>query len=266
MNLSPRSIARRCAGAVVILLALTVLTPPRPATAQFAVIDAANLGVNATTGSSTSLAVIQRILQIANELQQIRLQIEQLIAQYQNLVRLGIDFRPIDTEILRLIHAYQELLHQGKALVYTLRNLDDRFKEVFDPGPSVERWRDEQLRRVETVLDTHRAVLKANQAFARNASRTQVQNEGMKRQALATEGNLEALHAQALIQAHTAQEISKTVEQLASVNNLLAVHFAYEVASQESAERSFDEWLAPLGEVQGYDGYRRVALLPELRP
>ncbi len=254
---------RRALAAALVLCLLTPLLPP--ALAQVAVIDAPNLEQNLATRLQTWTAILQRITQIANQIRQIRIQLEVLAIQARNLVRLGIDADPILSQIRDLIGAYHELLDEGHALVYTAHDLRHQFREIFDPFPADGSWREEQLVRSETSLDTYLAILQANGEFGRNAIRTQIRNEELMDQALGTGGNLEALHAQALIQAHTAQEVSKTVEQLAALNNLLAVHFANEIATRESLERSFDRWLDPLTVAGRYEGYRHLDPLPTLR-
>ena len=262
MKVFPRPFRRALAAALVLCL----LTPLLPTvTAQVAVVDAPNLKQNFATRVQTWTAILQRITQIANQIRQIRIQLEVLAIQYRNLVELGVDIAPIVSRIRDLIGAYHALLHEGRALVYTAHDLRQQFREIFDPFPADGSWREEQLVRSETSLDTYLAILRANGEFGRNAIRTQKRNEDLMAQALDTGGNLEALHAQALIQAHTAQEVSKTVEQLASLNNLLAVHFANEIATRESLERSFDRWLDPLTVAGRYEGYRRLDPLPQMR-
>jgi P-type conjugative transfer protein TrbJ len=259
-TLPPRLV--RATALVLAILMLAPLVPIPPATAQVAVIDPANLEQNLGTRLQTWTAILQRITQIANQIRQIRIQIESLYIQYRNLVELGLNFDPIISRIRELIAAYHNLLREGQALVYTANNLESRFREIFDPFPADIAWREEQLLRSQTSLDTYLAILRANGEFGRTAIRTQIKNEELTAQALGTGGNLEALHAQALIQAHTAQEVSKTVDQLASLNNILAVHFANEIASRESLERSFDRWLDPLTRTAPYEGYPQLPSLP----
>lgn len=261
--LSPRTLTRLIA---VMLATLLLLPQVKEARAATPVIDAANLSQNIATRAQTWTAILQRINQISNQIRQIRIQIEQLLLAHQNLVHLGVDFRPVQTEIHRLLITYHRLLREGRALVYTMNRLAETFDEVFHPGASAVPWREEQQRRVETTLATYRAALRASQAVGNRSFATQERNRQLMEQALDTRGNLAALHAQALIQGHTAQEISKTAEQLATLNNLLAVEHAFEVASEASAERSLEAWVEPAMVAGPYASYRRFDPLPDLTP
>jgi hypothetical protein len=182
------------------------------------------------------------------------------------LKHLGADVPPVVQEIRDLVFAYQKLLREGRALVYTAQNFRLRFQEIYTPlvvtGLT---WREQQFIRSETALDTYLGALEAQHEFGRKANHIQRRNKELMEQALAAEGNLQALQAQALIQAHTAQQVSMTVEQLATLNNLLAVQHAYEVSTQESVERSFDAWLEPALQAERYETFPGLDPLPNRR-
>ncbi len=211
--------------AVALLFALPFGLIAPPSEAQTAVIDISNL--------------IQNILQTLRQLREIQHMIEQLQTMRQNLESFDVlSFRDIQGWLLYL----NGLARQGQALSYSLQNVFSQFQELF-PGyapvtsPTFDVLFQNWTRR---TLDTLAATLDSASAQSSDYATTQSQLASIRGFATLAEGNLEALQASNMFQAHIAQEVAKLNQLLAADLNAQNVYFGHRLnleANQDATHR-----------------------------
>jgi P-type conjugative transfer protein TrbJ len=243
----------RRATAAVALAAVLATTAAAPARAQFAVYDNPNHIENIAQTIQSILAVLQRVEQIRQLYDQLRW----MAAQIERLEDPG------GREVASLLFHLGVLMQQGEALVYSLEDLERRFRETY-PGPVVaEDLPAEDLRRVRTALDTYFAVLRSSQRVARNFVPSQQTLGAMKSNLMAAEGNREVTQAAGLLTAFHAEETSKLLQQVTALVNLQAVHHAGEIGREAAAEATFLDALDRARRpVLRYDGSGAPPLVP----
>lgn len=252
---SPASLPTRLrrALAAATLAAVLATTTAAPARAQFAVYDGANHFENIVQTAQSILAVWQRVEQIRQLYDQLRWMAEQL-EELED---------PGGREVASLLFHLGHLMRQGEALVYSLEDLERRFRETY-PGPVVaDDLPAEDRQRVQTALDTYLAVLSSSQRIARNFVPSQQTLGFMKSKLMAAEGNREVTQAAGLLTAFHAEETSKLLQQVTALVNLQAIHHAGEIGRQAAAEETFlhalDRARRP---VPRYDGSGAPPLVP----
>lgn len=214
---------------ILVATLLGALAPPT-AEAQFAVLDVANFGQNLLTALRTAEGILQRIQSLQNQIAQI----EHMLTNLEELAD------PSYREILSLVSRILETMERDtKGLIYSHRQLDERFREIYRLEPSTGDVVVEERLRVETAVETARAALLATRLQGEDLIRSQGTLAEMKGQALAAGGNLEALQAVALLEAHTAEEVGKLTQQMLLQTNLTAVALAEALASRSAAEETF---------------------------
>lgn len=216
---------RFAALALGLVFALSAAIPPE-ARAQERVYDAANHRENILTAIQTYLALLQRVIQIANQL--------------QNLLALEEpEFRQIHTLLLELA----DILRDAQGLVYSLESLDPRFRELFPGVEAVDDLPGSYAESVRVTLDTLRGVLLSTRRNAQDLAEAQWTVGTLREQLLETEGNLEAVHAQGILIGFLAEEVSKATQQLAVLTNLQAVASAHQVQTQAEGIATFERSL-----------------------
>ena len=227
----PRTWTRRPI-ALAVVLALLVGVAVAPGTSGLTVFDAANFAQNSLTAVRTAEAILQRIEMIRHQI----IQIEHMVTNLRELED------PSLREILSLLsRVLSEMEHRTKGLIYSRRDLDRRFREIFAQGEAAEDLLAEDRLRIETSLETARAALLASRLQGEDLLRSQATLAQMKGQALEARGNLEALQSVALLEAHNAEEISKLTQQMLIQTNLTAVVVAELLSSRSAAEETFRE-------------------------
>lgn len=253
--ISPASLPARLRRAIAAAMLATVLATAAaaPARAQFAVYDAPNHVENLIQTVQSILAVVQRVEQIRHLYDQLRW----MAAQIERLDDPG------GREVASLLFHLGVLMQQGEALVYSLEDLERRFRDTY-PGPvAAEDLPAEDRLRVETALDTYLAVLRSSQRVARNFVPSQQTLGAMKSNLMAAEGNREVTQAAGLLTAFHAEETSKLLQQVTALVNLQAVHHASEIGRQAAAETTILEAIARAQRpVVRYDGSGAPPLVP----
>ena len=252
-----RSVQRRplahrlCVAVLVAVLALALL--PTPATAQFAVFDAANWIENFQQALRSLLAIHQRYEEIAQQVRQVEWMLEQLE---------GLE-DPSSREVATLLYWVGELMKEGEALAYSLEDFERRFKELFrgfDPAREPEVETREQM---QVVLDTAEAVLLSTRQLGRTFVSSQQEVGRMKEQLLAAETNAELMQASGLLTAWSGEETSKLLQQMAALTNLLAVESAWKVNREAQGEATLEEWMERARAIdRRYDASSAPTLVP----
>lgn len=217
---------RSVSAALCLVVAVgTVLLPPA-APAQVVVYDPANHRENILTAVQTWVAILQRIVQIAN--------------QVQDLLALE---DPEFREIQALLAELAQVLRATDGLVYPLEDLDPRFRDLFPGFEPADDLPESYAESVRVTLATLRAVLLSTRRNARDLEEGQATLGILRDQLLEAEGNLEATHAQGVLVGFLAEEVSKTTQQLAALTNLLAVEAAHRVQTEAEGIATFEEAL-----------------------
>jgi type IV secretion system protein TrbJ len=225
----PLTARLRRATAAATLAAVLTTAAAAPARAQFAVYDNPNHIENIVQTIQSILGVLQRLEQIRQLYDQLRW----MAAQIERLEDPG------GREVASLLFHLGVLMQQGEALVYSLEDLERRFRETYPGAVVAEDLPAEDRRRIETALDTYLAVLRSSQRVARNFVPSQQTLGAMKSNLMAAEGNREVTQAAGLLTAFHAEETSKLLQQVTALVNLQAVHHADEIGRQAAAEATF---------------------------
>jgi P-type conjugative transfer protein TrbJ len=221
-----------------VLLALLCLAPaihaaePEPPTQLgiSIVFDPTNFQQNLLTAIRTAEAIRQRI-------EMIRHQIEQLRWMLDNI-------RDLEDPTYRQVAALLALLaremeRRTEGLVYSQRDIDRRFQEIYPhQTPSPDLAGDEE-RRIHTTIETARAALVGAHELSDSWARSQRTVGEMKDELLDTDGHLEALQSVGLILSWVGEEVSLGTQQQTMTNNLLAVLLAHWLSSQDEAAQTF---------------------------
>jgi len=237
---------KRIGTAVLWTLLLVGFGVQRPAEAQWAVHDSANLQ--------------QNVVQALRALEQIRNQVEQLEVMYTNLRRIGDpSWRDLHDYLLDL----NELVQQGEALAYSLEGMFLLYRELYTGFVPMEAgiYEESYDAWVETTLDTLAATLEAVGVQAADYGPSQLQLAELQALADQAEGNLEALNVSNMMQAHVAQEVAKLNQLFAASVNAQNVYWGTQMnldANHEASERwlineSEEEFHAYTGE-SGFTG------------
>lgn len=255
---SARLTARlRRATAAATLAAILSTAAAAPAWAQAAVYDGANHFENIIQTAQSILAVLQRIEQIRQLYDQLRW----MAAQIERLDDPG------GREVATLLFTLEQLMQQGEALVYSLEDLERRYRDLYPGRVAAVDLPEEDLRRVRTALDTYLAVLRSSQRVGRNFVPSQQTLGWMKENLLNAEGNREVTQAAGLLTAYHAEETSKLLQQVTALVNLQAVHHAGEIGRRAAAEATFDDALTrAVLPAQRYDGTDAPPLVPANLP
>lgn len=220
--------ARLAALALVVALLFGVAVPTH---GQFAVFDAANWVENLRTAIQTYIQIVQQIEEILSLY-------EQLETMYQNLEAIEEpDWRQIQTLLIRL----DQLLAQTEGVLYSMDQLEARFRELF-PGaePSVT-LREDTLERAWASLETARAALLFTRDLSIDNRESQWTVATLRDQTLGAEGNLAALHGLSIQVQYLGEEMSKNTHQLFVLTNLAAVEAARKAEDEAAAIATFEE-------------------------
>lgn len=222
-----RPSARLAALAAVVALFFAVATPTH---GQFAVYDAANWVENFRTAIQTYVQIVQQIEEI------IRLY-EQLETMYRNLEALeDADWREIQTLLLRL----DQLLAQTEGVLYSMDQLESRFRELFPGAEPSLTLREDSLERAWATLETARAALLFTRDLSIDNRESQLTVATLRDQVLEAEGNLEALHGISIQLQYLGEEMSKNTHQLFVLTNLAAVDAARRTEDEAAAVATFE--------------------------
>jgi P-type conjugative transfer protein TrbJ len=248
---------RGTAGALAVLLALLAVPLSAPAHAQLAVYDNPNHVENIQQALRALYAIYQRIEQIRHLIAQVEWMADQLKGLKD----------PKSREVATLLYRLSVILRRGKALVYSLEDLAERYEELYPGFEALDDPPEELREQVEVILDTASAVLVSTREMGRTYVPAQRAIGRMKAQLDAAETNAELIQAAGLISAWTGEEVSKLLQQTAALTNLQAVYIAHQVNAQAQAEATFEDWVeSGRGRARDYDGSAGPDLIPDGYP
>lgn len=228
---------------VVLALALTA-APWRAAAAQFLgpmpVVD-----INATG---------QWVTQLARMTQQINTARDQLSSYRANMVKLGgaggYHLRGIDAALAQA----DALMREGRAIGYSLANVDAVFRATFPGGVVPADYPAERRTQLVRTLETLRGSLNAASATARQLALGTAKLEAMKGQLRGIRSAQQAAELNTTVGLHTAEELTLLRQQMAAIANAQSVFMASQVQRDAQAQAAADALL------------RRMSAPPRPRP
>jgi P-type conjugative transfer protein TrbJ len=223
-----RPSARLAALALAVALLLGVAVPTH---GQFAVYDVANWVENLRTAIQTYIQIVQQVEEI------LRLY-EQLETMYENLEAIeDPDWRQIHSLLVRL----DQLLAQTDGVLYSMSQLEARFRELFPGAEPSLTLRADTLERAWASLETARAALLFTRDLSIDNQESQWTVNTLRAQTLGAEGNLAALHGLGIQLQFIGEEMSKNTHQLFVLTNLAAVEAARKAEDEAAAVATFEE-------------------------
>lgn len=212
------------------LLALVLALPlASPVGGQFAVYDVANYVENALQAIRALHAIQQRVEQI----RQLYSQLEWMAQQLEELED------PSYREVATLLYYVGVLVQEGEALAYSLDDFERRYRDLYRGYEVAEDLDEASREQMRVALDTFLGSMLSTQRLAHNAVPSQQTLGRMKEQLLLAEGAREVAQASGLITAHSAEESSKVMQQLALMTNMQAVYYAHALNREAMAEETF---------------------------
>ncbi|CAN5262292.1 hypothetical protein BH24GEM2_BH24GEM2_00820 [soil metagenome] len=205
------------------------------------------------------IAMVNHAAQYAGRLYEIEQKRQQIIYQIQSLKKLG---NPSWREIGGYMQQLDDLMAQGRAIGYSLANLNREFEETF-PGFRVpEDWSAQQRTQFARTMATMQAALNFSQRQAQQMAVGNAQLRAIKGSMAGVQGTQEALELQGTLMAYTAEELQMLRQAIAAQTNAQTVYNAHQLQQQEQAQASFDAMLRetrsrPRPRYRTFDGSRR---------
>lgn len=219
---------------VVLVLVLALLAPglARPALGQFVVHD--------------PVAFVQQLIDYAQMLADYYQQFQILVSQYQQiegmLRNLGdLEDAAADNPV-RFLAGLRDVFWRLRGVVYAADDVLRRFDEAFTPEVSYEVSEAEAVR-LRATLGTLRTLLAGAQEHARASEDSAVALAELMAQLEGAEGNLEALQAVGALTTQVATETTRAAEVQALAVNALVVREAHELAREEEARLTLQDWM-----------------------
>src|SRR5262249_17805951 len=180
------------------LIAIAVLVVGvTPAHAQLVVVDPTNLVQNTISALKMIESVINEATMIANQLDQIRVLIQNTTSFPE-----GIWDREALPRLLRL----GQIIEQEQALAYTLSNVDSLFRERFPGYRSATDWTREYERWTRTTLDTLRGILNAVRLHGEDFASEQARIAALTALSDSAVGRMQAVQTGNMIAAEQVQQ------------------------------------------------------------
>lgn len=204
---------------VALALALLIVASPSAARAQLPIPGMPQIVYDPT-------AVGKLITQLSRQMQQINVARGQLQAQLDNMRKLASPpWRQINTTMAQV----DLLAQQGRALAYTLRNIDSEFQQTF-PGFRLSGTMTADMRsQNERTLATLRGALNATAATAQQFPVATANIDAMKRQIATITSAQQAAELNGVIGIQGAEELTLLRQQLAALSNAQLVALAQQV-------------------------------------
>ncbi len=175
----------------------------------------------------------ERLTEVRQKWIQIEQQLRQIDLQVVALKKLeGPNWRSVDPLLAQL----DDLIRQGQALAYSLRDIDRQFRATF---PGWEEYRDapaEHRDQATRALDSMRTALNAVARQARDLVHSPATLAAIKSQVAEVEGHEEMLELQATLAAYTAEELLLLRQALATATNVQTVYYGYRLNREAQAE------------------------------
>jgi P-type conjugative transfer protein TrbJ len=219
---------RALLGAALLLAVVT------PAQAQEVVIDPTNLVQNTISALKMIESVINEATMIANQLEQIRV----LIQNTTNYPE-GIWDRVALPRLLRL----GRIIEQEQALSYTLGNVDSLFRQRFPGYRPVTDWAREYESWTRTTLDTLRGTLNAVRLHGEDFAAEQARIDSLTALSDSAVGRMQAVQTGNMIAAEQVQQLVKLRQLVMAQVNAQNVYMASQANRQAQRVATQSEWI-----------------------
>lgn len=226
-----RSLASRGRALIGVALLLVIVTP---AQAQEVVIDPTNLVQNTISALKMIESVINEATMIANQLEQIRV----LIQNTTNYPE-GVWDREALPRLLRL----GRIIEQEQALAYTLSNVDGLFRERFPGYRPVTDWAREYDSWTRTTLDTLRGTLDAVRLHGEGFAAEQARIESLTALSDSAVGRMQAVQTGNMIAAEQVQQLVKLRQLVMAQVNAQNVYMAGQTNREAQRAATQSEWI-----------------------
>jgi P-type conjugative transfer protein TrbJ len=226
-----RSLASRGRALVGVALLLVVVTP---ADAQLVVVDPTNLVQNTISALKMIESVINEATMIANQLEQIRV----LIQNTTNYPE-GIWDREALPRLLRL----GRIIEQEQALAYTLANVDSLFRERYPGYRPVTDWSREYDSWTRTTLDTLRGTLNAVRLHGEDFAVEQARIDSLTALSDTAVGRMQAVQTGNMIAAEQVQQLVKLRQLVMAQVNAQNVYMASQANREAQRAATQSEWI-----------------------
>ena len=252
------------------MLAALLILPTfggRPAEAQFAVFDAANLSAKTYDTVKRLTEIAQRSIQLYHEILMIANQLRNLESfDVEGLLELGLDVLSLYEQSLGEIWA---ILGDGDTLTiaepYLEEEFDRAFREIGEP-PRNGDWVYEDRRTNERLLRTARQILLASEESVGSTMNTAEYRSAVSQRSLGAMGNLQAVQASNMLLQGIGEELEAQGDQTAMILNLLAVLAGDMVSHRGRAQEQFHQFMTSPGESLGTEAMLDGADLWEGEP
>ena len=226
-----RSLVSRGRALVGVALLLVVVTP---AQAQQVVIDPTNLVQNTISALKMIESVINEATMIANQLEQIRV----LIQNTTNYPE-GIWDREALPRLLRL----GRIIEQEQTLAYTLSNVDGLFRERYPGYRPVTDWAREYDSWTRTTLDTLRGTLNAVRLHGEDFAIEQARIDSLTALSDTAVGGMQAVQTGNMIAAEQVQQLVKLRQLVMAQVNAQNVYMASQANREAQRAATQSEWI-----------------------
>ena len=205
-----------------------------PADAQEVVIDPTNLVQNTISALKMIESVINEATMIANQLEQIRV----LIQNTTNYPE-GIWDREALPRLLRL----GRIIEQEQALAYTLSNVDSLFRERYPGYRPVTDWAREYDSWTRTTLDTLRGTLNAVRLHGEDFAVEQARIDSLTALSDSAVGRMQAVQTGNMIAAEQVQQLVKLRQLVMAQVNAQNVYMASQTNREAQRAATQSEWI-----------------------
>ncbi len=226
-----RSLAARGRALVGVVLLIAVVSP---AQAQEVVIDPSNLIQNTISALKMIESVINEATMIANQLEQIRVMIQNTINYPEGLW---------DREALPRLLRLGRIIEQEQALAYTLGNVDGLFRQRFPGYRPVTDWSREYDSWTRTTLDTLRGTLDAVRLHSEDFPAEQARIDSLTALSDTAVGRMQAVQTGNMIAAEQVQQLVKLRQLVMAQVNAQNVYMASQTNREAQRAASQSEWV-----------------------
>lgn len=224
----------------VLLLALLLLPAVvPPATAQFIVLDPANLYEQIIQYVQMLIDYYQQYEILVNQIEQLVQLVDQVEMMIQNLEQLE-SFASDNPA--RILYDLRTLMWQLEGIVYSADDILRRYDEFYTPQVATDLPR-EEAEQLSQTLTTFRTLLAGAEATARHSEDAAGELGHLAYQLENAEGNLQALQAVGALTTQVATETTRLAEVNAMTLNTLAVYYSHELTTRERARLTFMDWI-----------------------
>ena len=231
-------VARRtvlaCAVAIPFLLG-----SPAPASAQWAVFDAANFSQNVLTAA-------RELQQIENEVTSLQNEAQMLINQGRNLASLPYSSLQ---QLTSAIQRTQQLLGQAQGVIYDVGNIQSQFQRLYPSGyngsTSSRQLITDAQSRWQNTLSGFQDALKTQATVVGNLTTTQTQVSALVSSSQGATGALQATQAGNQLLALQSQQLADVTALLAAQGRAQSLQGSQTLAAQAQAQEQLQRFLTP---------------------